>query len=264
MLMNGPGLRVTQSDLLWRNSRMARNLLLGQGHNLTTPFEKRSGGRPKSHHPYTFAQAKERLSPQIATVSARAASLPEEACPNGNAIVSITMHPDYLAKVHIPSALATTIGARLVGSRGRSIPSLGDECPELLYATAVDELVQLPKWMNGIDADTDVGMDFRKIEQIRIEKPAEKMHRTRRGKQHAWEVVLHASASPTDNRVLECFLDYCSNQLDGAIEIDVDRSCRISMELKVFCHQSSPHLLIGNWKYRLEVKEASMMQTVGR
>src|SRR5262249_3722502 len=119
---------------------MARNLLLGKGHALTSPFERKRGGRPKTHHPYTFEQAKKRLAPQVEQAAERASALAPDACPKGNAIVSVTLNSEYLAKTHMPTALAATLGARLVGSRVRRSDKSEDECPELLYAAPVKQL----------------------------------------------------------------------------------------------------------------------------
>jgi Subtilase family len=202
---------------------MARNLLLGKGHALTSPFDRKRGGRKKTHHPYTFEKAKERLTPQIEKAAVRAGALAADACPKGNAVVSITLNSEYLAKTHMPTALAATIGARLVGSRARKGARAKDECPELLYSAPVKQLKLLPQWMNKIKADTDVAHDFRKIEDVRIETAADKIHPTRSAKKHAWEIVLHASANPRDKYILDDFLQFCERRLKSAIKVDADR-----------------------------------------
>jgi hypothetical protein len=101
---------------------MARehNFLLGQGERLAT---KVSVGRKVSdkNPPYDFATARKRIGGRLADVAAKIADLPEDACPRGEAVAVVTLHPRYLAKSDFPTRLFTQIGVRAVGSRSRDI-----------------------------------------------------------------------------------------------------------------------------------------------
>src|SRR5579863_7318868 len=120
---------------------MAKNFLLGRGENLTAKFDYEHGGGPKKI-PQSFEAAKELLLPQIKEVAKTIKSLPEKACPNGNAVFDITLHPTFLARTHLPDLFLKTAGLELIGSRGRRhVPSVSDEegkepveeeCPELI------------------------------------------------------------------------------------------------------------------------------------
>ncbi len=79
-----------------------RNYLLGYGERLTTRVELSGGGGPKAA-PYGFEEARDRLAPMVQRVASALAGLPAKACPDGQAVASLTLHPEYYAKSHFPS-----------------------------------------------------------------------------------------------------------------------------------------------------------------
>jgi hypothetical protein len=85
---------------------MARenNFLLGNGERLTHPEEKFAGGGSK-HPPYTFGEARNRLSAKLQQTVAENAKLTPEVCPNGESAAIITMHPRYISKADFPGEL---------------------------------------------------------------------------------------------------------------------------------------------------------------
>lgn len=98
----------------------ATNFLLGNGENLTGPVELPRGGRtPKP--PYTFAEAKERLTPQIRQAALAISELPAAACPREYAVAVMTLHPEYIARSYHPSRLLSAVGLEAVGSRPRKL-----------------------------------------------------------------------------------------------------------------------------------------------
>ncbi|TIT84124.1 MAG: hypothetical protein E5W59_27865, partial [Mesorhizobium sp.] len=66
------------------------NFLLGKGERLTQTVVVRSGGGPKAT-PYTFAQARSRLAPMLADTVKEIRSLPDEACPQGQAVAAVVL-----------------------------------------------------------------------------------------------------------------------------------------------------------------------------
>ncbi|WP_206529282.1 hypothetical protein, partial [Mesorhizobium sp. M7A.F.Ca.CA.004.06.1.1] len=62
-----------------------RNFLLGKGERLTSNVVVR-GGAPNKQAPYTFAEARERLTPMLAATVEALNELPEAACPDGQAV----------------------------------------------------------------------------------------------------------------------------------------------------------------------------------
>lgn len=93
-----------------------RNYLLGYGERLTTPVEIRRGGGPKTA-PYSLDEARSRVARMVQRTASALSELPEKACPNEQAVVSMTLHPEYYAKSHFPSSILRSADLRVLGSR---------------------------------------------------------------------------------------------------------------------------------------------------
>jgi hypothetical protein len=97
-----------------------RNFLLGRGESLTKQIAP--PGRPmKKAHPYSFAEALQTAQAQLGSIVSDIQSLPDGACPNDEAVVSMTLHPAYLAKSYFPDDLLRKAELRAVGSRSATI-----------------------------------------------------------------------------------------------------------------------------------------------
>lgn len=96
------------------------NYLLGKGEMLASTVEVPSGGGDKNP-PYSFNEAKRRLSPRISAVATEVAKLPPEACPNDSAVAIVTLHPRYVSKSEFPDRLLRSANLEVVGSRLRSL-----------------------------------------------------------------------------------------------------------------------------------------------
>lgn len=101
---------------------MARdnNFLLGRGEELTHKVPVRSGGGSKNP-PYTFAGARERLTPRLKRATKAFDDLPAAARPNDQVVAVVTMHPRYISKSDFPTRLFDSLGLTPVGSRVRKI-----------------------------------------------------------------------------------------------------------------------------------------------
>ncbi|MCY4258683.1 MAG: hypothetical protein OXC91_00275 [Rhodobacteraceae bacterium] len=100
---------------------MARqNFLLGKGERLTAGIVVRRGGAPKEA-PYPIEEARGRLAPMLAGAVAMIDTLPDAACPRDEAVISLTLHPEYIAKSYFPDSLLQDVGIEVVGSRPREI-----------------------------------------------------------------------------------------------------------------------------------------------
>ena len=95
-----------------------QNFLLGKGERLTADINMKPGGGPKQA-PYTFTEARGRLAPMVASTAAKIDNLPPEACPGDQAVISLTLNPEYIAKSYFPSELLHDVGIDVVGSRPR-------------------------------------------------------------------------------------------------------------------------------------------------
>lgn len=196
---------------------MKKNFLLGKGERLTEHVKIVPGGGPKVDA-YTFAQAKERLAPMIRQVSTKLDALPQNACPNDEAIATLTLNPEYIAKSYYPSDLLRSIGLETVGSRAKQVKperrSAGRE-PEESVTTEL--FVKGPRsafrnWSNGFNQLEESSFGAKsivKIESLSVPEPADKIKSDlgRPGK-GVYEVVLHADEDSSESYYLGMFRKY--------------------------------------------------------
>lgn len=97
-----------------------KNFLLGRGERLTEWVTVPSGSGPKTP-PYSFTKARSRLAKRVKELHASLSALPDDACPNGEAVAVMTLHPRYISKSDFPSELMRDVGLRSIGSRPRTI-----------------------------------------------------------------------------------------------------------------------------------------------
>ena len=93
-----------------------RNYLLGYGERLTTPVGIRRRGGPKAA-PYGLDEARSRVALMVQRTASALSELPEKACPDEQAVVSMTLHPEYYAKSHFPASFLRSADLRVLGSR---------------------------------------------------------------------------------------------------------------------------------------------------
>lgn len=196
------------------------NYLIGRGETLIQPIELASGGGEKAH-PYTFDEALDRLTPELEVMAESIDRLPPLACPNDEAVISITLHPSYLAKSYHPSRLLSGLGLRQVGSReSRLMPSKWTQkkpptqpmiAPELFIAGDRKRLANIAQLLTRY-RDDGVYDDFRRIEHIRP-LGLDRL-KTIAGDDvlPPLEVILHADASkPWGDDVLRGFRRWCES-----------------------------------------------------
>ena len=194
-----------------------QNFLLGKGERLTSNIIMNLGGSPKQA-PYTFSEARGRLAPMVAHAATEIDGLPPEACPGDQAIISLTLNPEYIAKSYFPSKLLHDVGMDVVGSRPRRITpqkrSRGREAVETLttelFAKGQRSVIRawsasLPDWQ----ADRWGASDLISIEEIRAPAPSGKI----KGPlpdfgRFSLETVLHASELEAKTDMLRAFAVY--------------------------------------------------------
>lgn len=201
-----------------------RNFLLGKGERLTEQVKITSGGGPKMA-PYTFAQAKERLAPMLTNALSKLDSLPQDACPNNEAIATLTLNPEYIAKSYFPGELLRAVGLEAVGSRSKKIKpekrSRGRE-PE---ASVTTELFikgprssfkrwasEFSKWNERNDGASQlVGIETISVpdsaDKIKQEAPTE-------DENGLYEIVLHCNEGNSEEVYLAQFKKYLKNHFD--------------------------------------------------
>jgi Subtilase family len=193
---------------------MARdnNFLLGRGERLTAPVIVPSGGSEKNP-PYTFSRARQRLSRKLSVTSSEMSALPDEACPQDEAVAIVTLHPRYIAKSDFPRDLLDAVGLRAIGSRLRMIqPEQWGTRKHPIEAYGEDLFVagprsnfyrwtaQLPRW-----DEASKGADkLVRVEDISVYSGSQKLrHLPADSKKHIFEVVLHNAGEGVIFRAFE-------------------------------------------------------------
>ncbi len=205
-----------------------QNFLLGRGERLTDDIVIKGGGGPKEP-PYTFGEARRRLSPMVSETSSRIDELPQAACPGDEAVISLTINPEYVAKSFFPHELMRDVGIEVIGSRPKkTVPekrSRGREPSEVftteLFARGRRAAIrnwseQLPDWRS----DRGSANALISIEEISAPVPHAKIKGSlpEQGRM-ALETVLHASE--LEFSMIQAFAAYLESQ---GIEADLGHS----------------------------------------
>jgi hypothetical protein len=197
---------------------MARehNFLLGQGERLASKVPIRKAGGTKEL-PYDFKTAKSRIAERLASVDAQIASLPDDACPRGEAVAVVTLHPRFLSKSDYPSELFTAVGLRAVGSRARTVrperwgvKKHGDEAvtEDIFVAGAKQAFHRWAASVKKWTENTKGAADLSHIEDLSAFDAKSKLRGIPDGSGVLLEVVLHNSGS--DDVVLD-FIRYAQS-----------------------------------------------------
>lgn len=194
-----------------------RNFLLGKGERLTEPVIVPSGGAAKES-PYTFYEAKERLQPMLDNLADKVRSLPDEICPGGLTVATITLNPEYIAKSYHPSELLRSVGLTSIGSRKRNIiPEKKSKNREPLSASTTELFVVGQKatfirWasqFNTWDQTMPGANQIVEIEQINFLDSEDKLKSISSGKNESvFEIVLHGVEDHLENAYLIAFKKY--------------------------------------------------------
>lgn len=194
-----------------------RNFLLGKGERLIEDVVGVRGGGPKEH-PYTFAEARTRLTQRLDQAVSAIDKLPQDACPDDQAVATVTLNPEYIAKSYYPDDLFEAVGLEPLGSRPKRITpekrSRGREPEEAITTEffVMGSRAAFRNWnraLPGWSPDTDGAKDLTSIEEVSVPGLADKIKGVvpKRGKT-TFEVVLHADALHGENRLLPLFRNY--------------------------------------------------------
>lgn len=195
---------------------MARlnNFLLGNGERLTRPVQVPSGGGDKNP-PYDFPRARKRLGAKLKETTKALKSVPPEACPGGEVVAVVTMHPRYISKSDFPEQLLRAVGVRAVGSRSTTvIPEAWGvkkhrESAVTQQIFVAGEKKAFDQWASGIAKwqETHEGADeLGHIEDIAAFSADDKLRSIPKDREHVTlEVVLH-NDQPGD--ILKAFAAY--------------------------------------------------------
>jgi hypothetical protein len=165
-------------------------------------FVSYPGGDP----PYSLEKQRERLLPQLQTLTTSAAQISVEATADGQVVAVVQMNPQALSRSAFPEALLKRADWRLLGSRSARVrPDAGrgadrDEktlTTELFIAATPSKLADaLPLLMANerLIEDDPVANDFRNLEAIRLMSQDDRMKPGISNQPDDLELVLHYDA----------------------------------------------------------------------
>jgi hypothetical protein len=194
-----------------------KNFLLGKGERLTEDITVKSRGGPKEH-PYSFKEARTRLLPMLADTVTAVDDLPSDACPQDQAVISIVLNPEYLAKSYFPNNLFKEIGVEIVGSRPKKLtPEKRSKNRDAVETISTELFARgsrsaIRNWSQNIvdwSGSSNNEAELIRIEEISAPEPKKKIKGTipNHG-QLPIEVVLHADEIESQTYVLQEFANY--------------------------------------------------------
>ncbi|MHB9130004.1 MAG: S8 family peptidase [Armatimonadota bacterium] len=200
-----------------------KNFLLGHGERLTKKIPPPAGGGPKTDV-YSFTEANERLLPKLAHVTAAASELPAAACPHDEAVVSLVLHPAYMAKSYHPGQFLRAANLHQVGSRQcivqpekvtRQTEAETWETTELFVSGPRRAIKRLSTDIARWNPESKLAKELIRFEDIRFPSPAERIQPVQPDVETPLlEIALHSSA----DYVLDGFANYMrSLDLDAKV-----------------------------------------------
>lgn len=196
---------------------MNKNILIGYGETLTQNVTIKGGGGTKKH-PYTLAQAKQRIGSQLTKVITDIEKVPKEVCANNEVVTKITLHPSYFAKSHYPGHLLRFLNLNPIGSKAVTIKPESwaiDNHPEMASTTCLyvsgfrENFSYFLESLEISDLTKSYTDDLKKIEVIEYFSGHEKIRFLEDKTKLYLEVVLHTPYVGDD--ILTEFLHFLSS-----------------------------------------------------
>ncbi len=207
---------------------MAQNFLLGFGERLTVPMDPPPHGM-EANIPYTFSESVSRLTPQFSQTVSEIAKIPTTACPDGETVFSVVLHPSYTAKSFYPQKLFEVLELQQVGSKGVTI--LPDKwvrktAPHEVFSTEIfvsgkrSQIEKIPSMLRQLSQNAGAAEDLTKIEQIKIFPVAEKIIELDKSIQKPLLEIALQSTPNKQGSILRGFQEYLRSLDDSLVISD--------------------------------------------
>ena len=197
---------------------MANRFIIGRGEVLTYEIPPPKSGGPKVH-PYSLAEAKAELIPQIQAMAAQVRDLPALACPGGLAVAKMTLHPAYIAKSFFPTGLLRGAGLISVGSRTVRVSPRKDtrkkiveqrETTQIFVAGTRESFARFPAYAQQLESGIKDGVEFSEIEALGLMSSADRIKALEsKDGQGVYEVGLHLIPDTPAEALRRSFTAYC-------------------------------------------------------
>lgn len=173
--------------------------LLGLGERLTTQGDYPKNNMP-GEPPYTLDLQRSHLTPLLKEQVETFDWLPDAACPQGNVVSMVTLHPSYYSRSAFPDELIRSAGLRFVGSmptfvkprlgRGHNLPG-GAASTILFLAGEKSSFRKLAQRVAELAPDDPLAEDMLKIEHIEAQTREERIQTKLPKTRSTLEVVMH-------------------------------------------------------------------------
>ncbi|MEC5406608.1 S8 family peptidase [Paraburkholderia sp. MPAMCS5] len=194
------------------------NFLIGRGELLTHEIKGPKRGMDKAEV-YTLQQARTRLTPQFADVSASLDNLPAKACPGDLGVARLTLNPSYIARSFFPVALLRSAGLESVGSRAVKLtpeawskkgPPRESTTTELFVVGQRQAFRHLKDWAGQLEEGSNEAKDLSHIERFSALEPKDRIVSLGEKKDRFFEVGLHLLPGDNDQFVQRAFSKYAA------------------------------------------------------
>lgn len=246
-----------------------RNYLLGKGERLTEPVVP-SGRKLDRVPPYTYEQARTRLAPMVRSTVDAIDALPESAKPRGQAVGSVILNPEYLAKSYYPEQILRAYGLTAVGSkpalvtperRSKDRPVAEKPSTQLFISGAVQSFRRLAQDLDQSSVLEAIQLDLPAFEQFAAVAPESKI----KGEiptiaQVPLEIVLHASEFRSDDYIVEAFQNFLK-----AYNLSADLEHRLYAGGLCFLRMTAPPKLvpgIAQFSFLRAVRQLPKLRTL--
>jgi len=203
------------------------NFLIGRGELLTHDIKGPKRSMDKAEV-YTLQQAKERLVPQFAEVSANLKDLPKNACPGDLGVARLALNPSYIARSFFPKAMLRSAGLESVGSRAVNLTPEGwakkgepreSSTTEIFVVGRRKAFHQLVEWAEGLEEGSNEAKDLARIERFSAFEPKDRIVSLGKEKERFFEVGVHLLPGDNSQFVQRAFAKYAA---DVGVKAHVD------------------------------------------
>ncbi|MBN3758188.1 S8 family peptidase [Paraburkholderia sp. Tr-20389] len=199
---------------------MATRFVIGKGELLAYGIDAPKK-KPGKSHPYTLAEAKRDVIPQIEATIAKFDGLAQDAVPDDIAVAKLTLHPAYVAKSYFPAGLLRkaelfSLGSKTVRIRPRKLATktapLESDTVQLFIAGTRRAFRDLPALAHSLTDQDPLSMDFREIETLESMDAADRIvSATSVSDRSVFEAALHLLPDVSAEAVRAPFMAYAAS-----------------------------------------------------